>query len=629
MHKPSPQRNANAGYLNPEIPDVTFNIPDGETYEDCVPATLDLQERAKLLIHAITETTHAQQDYEMSFSADFNQNPPVMGMTSDNICCQPKLMETLPLLRFMTGSHQNLEVDQRWMEVGLQMLGDDGLAYWPSEGRSFATTAVWAEQQQDEPQVTSPGFLGRMLSAYLLNWRIDGSDAWEPAIKKMVDGLTQWAVDKGDYAYLSAEMAKKDAPLEKPDQMPKGDGWATLPGWLVQGLSVVYREMNYKPALVLAEKFANYLINHAELFAEDGEFIGWDHFHHHSACVIGIAELALVTGNKKYEDFTRKCYVKGKAMGDVEVGFFPEGLRKNGEYEYPCSCAVVEEPDQTAETCEIADMIVIGLKLTQMGYRNCWDDVDQWVRNQFAENQMTQSDWIGRRLEELEIPRRADDEPIKCWRCETPGIEEYVSEDRVAEKHIGHFAGWATGNDIIGNVGAFAMHCCNGNGGRTLYYLWDSMVDFNDGTLEINLLMNHASLWADVRSHIPYSGRIDVQVKQDCTVKIRIPKWAKGQTPQVSAEGSTYEAVEEHGYLIVESVPQGAAVTVDFPISEETKKLSIGGRDYTVVIKGHDVVFIDPPGKCHPYYQRDHYRKGETLWVNRTRYITQDAPNDW
>ena len=35
-----------------------------------------------------------------------------------------------------------------------------------------------------------------------------------------------------------------------------------------------------------------------------------------------------------------------------------------------------------------------------------------------------------------------------------------------------------------------------------------------DGELSVNLLISRPSPWADVESHIPYTGRVDVKIKQ-------------------------------------------------------------------------------------------------------------------
>ena len=65
-------------------------------------------------------------------------------------------------------------------------------------------------------------------------------------------------------------------------------------------------------------------------------------------------------------------------------------------------------------------------------------------------------------------------------------------------------------------------------------------------------------------------------------------------------------------------------VAITFPIHERTVTEMIGCVLYTMVIKGNDVVFIDPPGENHPLYQRAHYRENQTRWWKVNRFVTKE-----
>ena len=47
-----------------------------------------------------------------------------------------------------------------------------------------------------------------------------------------------------------------------------------------------------------------------------------------------------------------------------------------------------------------------------------------------------------------------------------------------------------------------------------------------------------ASLWADVDSHIPYRGRVEVHMKQDLELEIRIAEWVSPKEARSTAEGA-------------------------------------------------------------------------------------------
>ena len=103
----------------------------------------------------------------------------------------------------------------------------------------------------------------------------------------------------------------------------------------------------------------------------------------------------------------------------------------------------------------------------------------------------------------------------------------------------------------------------------------------------MNLLLNRASRWADVDSHIPYQGRVDLAGR----------------------------------YLQAGQLQAGDTVTVSFPIAETTKLLEVEKHVYNVTIRGADVVNVDPAGELGPLYQRDHYRRGQTLCRKASRFV--------
>src|SRR5262245_27462593 len=70
--------NTTIGYIRPDVPD--FKTPEykGETYEALVPDTLDLAERARLAINALTEMLNPNLDQQLYFSVCCMADPPMM-----------------------------------------------------------------------------------------------------------------------------------------------------------------------------------------------------------------------------------------------------------------------------------------------------------------------------------------------------------------------------------------------------------------------------------------------------------------------------------------------------------------------------------------------------------------------
>ena len=81
------------------------------------------------------------------------------------------------------------------------------------------------------------------------------------------------------------------------------------------------------------------------------------------------------------------------------------------------------------------------------------------------------------------------------------------------------------------------MHCCTGNGSRALYYLWENMLEYNDGQLQLHLLLNRKSPWVEVNSHIPYNGNVEMKVKAQCeSVAVRAPEWVEISSNGISCQ---------------------------------------------------------------------------------------------
>ncbi len=196
----------------------------------------------------------------------------------------------------------------------------------------------------------------------------------------------------------------------------------------------------------------------------------------------------------------------------------------------------------------------------------------------------------------------------------------------VPERNLGGFAGWSAANDWWVQ-GPGIMHCCTGNAARTLYYLWQHALEQRDGCLRVHLLLNRASRWADVYSHIPYRGRVDVKVKKDLTsLLVHAPAWVETGSRNITAMAKgTPRAIRWEGrYLDLGPAVAGDTFQIQFPIGERTVKETVGAVPCTLVVRGDTVVAIDPPGKTGPLYLRDHYRKGDVRWQKVTRFVADE-----
>jgi hypothetical protein len=625
-------------YVNDNIPTVKVPGIKGEFYNDLIPDTLDIADRAQLAIHCMTSNPDPNADYETYERTYLLHNPPVMWHDWDNwFCSEWKFYEAISLLRLATGSDYNRHVDEIWLNVLFRSLGDDGLLYMPMEGRpwnrintSWGPT-VWRADgtttgigDKSVIHVAHPLQIGRAMGVLTNYSQIDKNPIWKKTVEKMIDRCLELMVDKGDYGYLPLGFYEPNAKIVKETEDPIGLIGIESYGRLIQAPANYYKFTGYEPAKTLARKLINCVIDHSKTFDSEGRFLndgseieqgrGGPHFHCRTFMLMSILDYVVATGdNPGYTDFVRKSYEWAREQGNPTVGFFPEWLSPDEKF---------------SETCEVADMVALSIKLSQAGAGDYWEDAEKWIRNQYSENQLTRIDCIyaaAGRLEQTPVTLA-----MIMWdgdyKTIPPGTLSY---DRVLERNMGGFAGWPSPNDWLNDGKEAArgfMHCCTGNASRTLYYIWENMVDFKEGVLKVNLLLNRASRWADVYSYLPYEGQVRVTIKQPCTdVLIRMPNWVEREDSKVVClvDNKPSRFKWQGRYIDVGACKPGQRIQVTFPIETRTVKETIAGREYTLVIRGNTVCSIDPPGKYCPLYQRQYYLENNMPWRPATRFMSE------
>ncbi len=630
-------------YIREQIP--AFEIPpyNGIRYEDRVPDTLDIAERARLSVHCLTAITDPRADYEIFFGADFHRDPPIMSHDFSDWCQNVEgMLESLPLLRMASGSDESSYVDRAWMESLLKSIGPDGLVYYPLNGSPWARlNPAWLEpvwradettsdvRDKSVSQVTNPSLWPRAMAAMMIYHTRDGNPMWQQIIEQMIQRMSELISDQGDYAFFPAggfEPHTKFVVGLSAGELEMPIGYLALDAGnvrVIQGLAQYYRQTGYEPARKMAGKLVNYIRYHSDAFDSQGRFrfsafersiavalmdysrahggnpaiediksqtLG-GHFHAHTIGVLGMIEYATAVNDSELLQWCKSSYEWAKTQGSFLVGFFPEMITP----QYP-SC----------ESCEVADMIGMAVKLTRAGAGDYWDDVDRWVRNQFAENQLTEGQWIYSLAETM--PKKA--------------VAFNETTDGVATRNLGGFAGWASGNEwsLVNGI----MHCCTGNATRAIYYVWENILQTSGDELRLNLLLNRASAGADVYSFIPYEGRVSVKIKQSFgKVLIRVPEWVESGATTVAGKvnAKSRQLQWEGRYVSLGPGKAGDTVDLTFPIATRTVTETLGAVRYTMEIRGNTVISVDPSGKNGALYQRAHYKAPGAPWRTAQRFV--------
>jgi hypothetical protein len=291
--------NSSAHILKSSVPYIqdkrvaALNVPavKGQYYDDLIPDTLDIAERAELAINCLTAMTDPAADYEIYYITDFFRNPPVMQHDwSDWNSSQWKMYEALSLLRLITGSNTNIHIDHIWLEVILRSIGSDGLFYIPLKERPWSrlNTAwgptVWRAdgttahiEDESVEYIASPTPIGRVMGI-LTNYylRDNKNSAWEKLVEKMVDRSLEITIDKGDYGYMPAGFYEPDSIVSPDAPLPKGTVGLESYGRLIQGPANFYKYTGYEPAKKLSHKLINSIRFHGDSFTDSGRFCSKD-----------------------------------------------------------------------------------------------------------------------------------------------------------------------------------------------------------------------------------------------------------------------------------------------------------------------------------------------------------------
>ena len=592
----------------------------GERYEAEVPDSLDLAERMGLAINALTNVWNPDEKWALAFGVDFSRRPAVLAtnhLTDAYLNIPPKFLEALVACRLASGSEENIGVDAEVIRAQLGLLGDDGLSYCPTDTLERLSgpspfAEIWGE--------------GRSLLALSMLAQVDDDPRWIETARRKIDRLLSLTRQKENFRYFWKGRFQPGEILPADAGEPAGgredgsllDRYADprmsviySVGALGHGAGLFYRLTGCEAALELARGLARWAL--ARVFtAADGRWSIY-HFHHSLYALMAVCEYGYATDDREILERVDTCYRWAREMGDPLIGYYTEWM--------PGSDLYLEwQQGNSVEICEVADMVFLALYLTRAGIGDYWDDVDRWVRNVYAEGQMLDADFLDRIPESYFNPKSA------------AGPYEDIRD--VALRSVGSFFGWMRANDGIRMMktdqgprlpGRSIMHCCTANGARTLYYVWDSIITRESGLVKVNLLLNRASPWVDVDSYLPMEGKVVLHIKEAPSVAVRMPAWCRPQEVKVRVGNDARKILIEGRYVRVEGLHPGEKVILTFPLPERVVHRVIGEIPYKLVLRGANVISIDPGGVACPLYEN----QPSGMLVRKTRFVPRIGEIIW
>ena len=577
-----------------------------------VPDTLDLSDIARLGLNGISGLIDEEAGYEAFTYAKFDCTDPYLEHSRLTIDCSGKFWESFPYLRSITGSEEGIHIEDGFKRAMLSRVAADGLFY-----SGIPEMTAWHEYHPpgqnyhsypigNEPFASVLGN-ARIMLAMMAYYQQDGDEVWLDRIKRTSDGLRDVAIMRDDYAYIpdGSIGAAFNYPMsgwrnidEPSGERYGGEGSVLCYYGQVIRAMVRWNELgNDNDALDLARRLVNFCQRsnmwewqdmdpspkdiHA---ADKGVFLG--HYHGHLSYLRGLLEYAELTEDWRLKDIARSGYEYARKKGLSRIGCFGEG-------------------------CAVADMIALAIRLSDYGMGDYWDDVNQYVRNQFVELQFSDPDKL-QSISDQSKPSTPDDPSV-------PGMR---SREKVIERGMGMFSSGGSPTHCSPTAGI----CCVGNASNAIYYAWESILRFQDGSAQVNLMLNRTSSALDVESYLPYEPKVVIRNRSVKTIAVRIPGWVERSTLEYDINGTTVHPAWIGNYVLFTSLQDPDIITICFAERQETATYRVDPNwwhayytpyrptftEYLCHFRGDTCISVTssrPDSWTYPLYDRDNLKQ--------------------
>ena len=550
---------------------------------DGVAAPPDLEERAELALNALTRNVDPALRYTPYFDCRLELDPPVLSHHPywDHCDGTGRALSALLLAREMTGSGYRSEIDVHLERLVASYQGAQGLCWIPEPDYPPAPT------RRPRPPVAE--FWGQRgcLMAYVTAFQRSTDDAERAALRRRLDalihGLKSIAIERDGYCYFP--VPADDRPVDADELFYPRGGWAggaepDGTGVMCATAPIIRPIVQYlmtgarnPEALALCDGLARYVVERAGDYGADGSFRG--HFHSRVATAAGILQWGRFSGQDDLVRWAHQVYRYARGVG-TGFGWFPEFVGQHA-----------------CETCGITDMIDLAILLAGAGHPEYWGDAERFGRNHLVESQFLDAAW------ERQVPKLSPADAAEYLASCPPA---QLKRTGVHDVFPGAFSGGSAPNAVVDTRrGHWWMGCCNAHGVHGLFLLWQHAVRATPTTVRVNLLFSRSTPWADVRSQLPREGRVEVTMRQQGALSIRIPDDIRRDEITVAAPNRW---VWNDGSVEVDDLVPGAEVAISFPLTEHEETVRVLGDEYRVSWRGDTVLAIDPPGRAGTLYQR-------------------------
>ena len=431
-----------------------YFAPDGTYFEAQIPDTLDLAERGALAVQGLINFLDPQQGYDQYQIAFFNVNPPYMAHYNMEAGNQGKIAKGIVTNRLMSGSRENLQQQATMFNAMIDRVNDQGIFFNDLDQGPWVPSI----NTHDQLAVNTAHVLEAMIDLY----QVKPHPKLLELIKLLADGIVSLATIHGDVAYFTDV-----APEQGDSHIGVLGYWQQMfyHGKSLRALVRTYTLTGDRKYLELAEKLKNLIMleKHWQVEAAPKAIVGHEHAwfsgHHHSytSALMGLILYAEATNDPVLMEFVRSGYEYLRKYGIARIGLF-------------------------GEMCTTADMVWLGVKLSELGVGDYWEDVDQYTRNMLVEQQITDPERL--RAVVNSMPPLSD---------ETIYLPQFAKNnmtiDKVIERNVGAWFSDCSNPTCMRSHTMRWTICCSGNAPPAMYAAWQGIVSCDGDVARVNLLV--------------------------------------------------------------------------------------------------------------------------------------------
>ncbi len=416
----------------------------------------------------------------------------------------------------------------------------------------------------------------------------------------LMEGLVRWYLLTGDRKARGAIDRAIRGRISNPESRAIREGKGmVLPGMMTP-ITLYFQATGDGAAKEYLDILANYFVSDIYLkYFPDGVHAHGDgvgHLHCRMGGIAGLARYAKLTARADYLAAAEKLFAANVVWG-TEFGYMPErhvyssrGSSDSGNIWQPWVLPDGKKVDfsyftrpragwDTCELCVTADAVDAAMVLAESGYEEYWDVAERYTNHLFR-TQITDTSFFIER--EKKHPPEVLGATFENFRESVTGgfYSSSTPTHAVPKQMYGRpLPGGRREGVREGAYYDIYTECCPGWGCRTLGLLKDNVVKEEGSRSEVNLPYDRKTGNVEVRSFLPFEGKIIVMAVKPVELLIRIPDWVEHDRVEVRVNGRRRNRSEFKNpfsdYVRVGKLKAGERAEIVYPLRREKKRYHI------------------------------------------------------